>query len=135
MQTIQTLAAEILDTVLSGKNLTDTLASAWRQHPALAPAERAAVMDISYGSLRHYGWLRGVLDQLLSRPLDDALIDRLLLVALYQLVHTQAAPYAVVDHAVRVAAAHQGRTAQRADQCRAAQFPAPPRRADCCLAP
>ncbi|AQR63638.1 16S rRNA (cytosine(967)-C(5))-methyltransferase [Aquaspirillum sp. LM1] len=108
MQTIQTLAAEILDTVLSGKNLTDTLASAWRQHPALAPAERAAVMDISYGSLRHYGWLRGVLDQLLSRPLDDALIDRLLLVALYQLVHTQAAPYAVVDHAVRVAAAHQG---------------------------
>ena len=66
MQTIQTLAAEILDTVLSGKNLTDTLASAWRQHPALAPAERAAVMDISYGSLRHYGWLRGVLGAVLD---------------------------------------------------------------------
>lgn len=27
MQTIQTLAAHILDTVLSGKNLTDTLAT------------------------------------------------------------------------------------------------------------
>jgi len=108
MQTIQTLAAHILDTVLSGKNLTDTLAAAWRQHPALAPAERAAVMDITHGALRHYGWLRGALDKLLSRPLTDSHIDRLLIVALYQLEHTQAAPYAIVDHAVRVASAHEG---------------------------
>lgn len=108
MQTIQTLAAHILDTVLSGKNLTDTLATAWRQHPALAPAERAAVMDITHGALRHYGWLRGALDKLLSRPLTDSRIDRLLIVALYQLEHTQAAPYAIVDHAVRVATAHEG---------------------------
>lgn len=108
MQTIQTLAAHILDTVLSGKNLTDTLATAWRQHPALAPAERAAVMDITHGALRHYGWLRGALDKLLSRPLTDSHIDRLLIVALYQLEHTQAAPYAIVDHAVRVATAHEG---------------------------
>lgn len=108
MQTIQTLAADILDTVLSGKNLTDTLAAAWRQHPALAPAERAAVMDITHGALRHYGWLRGALDKLLTRPLTDSRIDRLLIVALYQLEHTQAAPYAIVDHAVRVAAAHEG---------------------------
>lgn len=108
MQTIQTLAAHILDTVLSGKNLTDTLAAAWRQHPALAPAERAAVMDITHGALRHYGWLRGALDKLLSRPLTDSRIDRLLIVALYQLEHTQAAPYAIVDHAVRVASAHEG---------------------------
>lgn len=108
MQTIQTLAAHILDTVLSGKNLTDTLATAWRQHPALAPAERAAVMDITHGALRHYGWLRGALDKLLSRPLTDSHIDRLLIVALYQLEHTQAAPYAIVDHAVRVASAHEG---------------------------
>ena len=108
MQTIQTLAAHILDTVLSGKNLTDTLATAWRQHPALAPAERAAVMDITHGALRHYGWLRGALDKLLTRPLTDSRIDRLLIVALYQLEHTQAAPYAIVDHAVRVASAHEG---------------------------
>ena len=94
--------------MLSGKNLTDTLATAWRQHPALAPAERAAVMDITHGALRHYGWLRGALDKLLSRPLTDSHIDRLLIVALYQLEHTQAAPYAIVDHAVRVASAHEG---------------------------
>ena len=92
MQTIQTLAAHILDTVLSGKNLTDTLATAWRQHPALAPAERAAVMDITHGALRHYGWLRGALDKLLSRPLTDSHIDRLLIVALYQLEHTRPRP-------------------------------------------
>ena len=44
-------------------------------------------------------WLRGALDKLLSRPLTDSHIDRLLIVALYQLEHTQAAPYAAYTSA------------------------------------
>ena len=59
MQTIQKLAAQTLDTVLSGRNLTDTLAALWRQEPALTGPQRAAIMDICYGSLRYYGWLGG----------------------------------------------------------------------------
>lgn len=106
MQTIQKLAAQTLDTVLSGRNLTDTLAALWRQEPALTGPQRAAIMDICYGSLRHYGWLRGALDSLLSKPLADPFIDRLLIISLYQLLYSQTAAYAVVDHAVHVATAH-----------------------------
>ena len=106
MQTIQKLAAHTLDTVLSGRNLTDTLAALWRQEPALTGPQRAAIMDICYGSLRHYGWLRGALDSLLSKPLADPFIDRLLIISLYQLLFSQTAAYAVVDHAVHVATAH-----------------------------
>lgn len=106
MQTIQKLAAHTLDTVLSGRNLTDTLAALWRQEPALTGPQRAAIMDICYGSLRHYGWLRGALDSLLSKPLADPFIDRLLIISLYQLLYSQTAAYAVVDHAVHVATAH-----------------------------
>ena len=106
MQTIQKLAAQTLDTVLSGRNLTDTLAALWRQEPALTGPQRAAIMDICYGSLRHYGWLRGALDSLLSKPLADPFIDRLLIISLYQLLFSQTAAYAVVDHAVHVATAH-----------------------------
>lgn len=108
MQTIQKLAAHTLDTVLSGRNLTDTLAALWRQEPALTGPQRAAIMDICYGSLRHYGWLRGALDSLLSKPLADPFIDRLLIISLYQLLYSQTAAYAVVDHAVHVATAHDG---------------------------
>ena len=106
MQTIQKLAAQTLDTVLSGRNLTDTLAALWRQEPALPGPQRAAIMDICCGSLRHYGWLRGALDSLLSKPLADPFIDRLLIISLYQLLYSQTAAYAVVDHAVHVATAH-----------------------------
>lgn len=106
MQTIQKLAAQTLDTVLSGRNLTDTLAALWRQEPALTGPQRAAIMDICYGSLRHYGWLRGALDSLLSKPLADPFIDRLLIISLYQLLYSQTAAYAVVHHAVHVATAH-----------------------------
>jgi ferredoxin len=56
--------------------------------------------------LRHYGWLRGALDSLLSKPLADPFIDRLLIISLYQLLYSQTAAYAVVDHAVHVATAH-----------------------------
>ena len=106
MQTIQTLAAQPLGTVRAGRNLTDTLAALWRQEPALTGPQRAAIMDICYGSLRHYGWLRGALDSLLSKPLADPFIDRLLIISLYQLLYSQTAAYAVVDHAVHVATAH-----------------------------
>ena len=59
------------------------------------------IRDRSYGTLRFYGQLARVLNQLLHKPVQDAQLRCLLLVALYQLQHTKAAPHAVVDHAVR----------------------------------
>lgn len=66
--------------------------------------QRAATQDLSYGTLRFYGELRAQLGQLLEKPLPDARLQSLLLVALYQLNHDRAAPHTVVDQAVKAAA-------------------------------
>lgn len=71
--------------------------------PGHSSQQRGAMQDMSYGTLRFYGQLAAILEQLLHRPVQDSRLRCLLLVALYQLIHTRAAPYAVVDHAVRAA--------------------------------
>lgn len=58
---------------------------------------------MSYGTLRFYGQLRAILDLLLQKPVQDAAVRALLLVALYQLQYSRSAEHAVVDHAVRAA--------------------------------
>lgn len=60
---------------------------------------------MSYGTLRFYGQLRAILDLLLQKPVQDAAVRALLLVALYQLQYSRSAAHAVVDHAVRAAEA------------------------------
>ncbi|MFM2397543.1 MAG: hypothetical protein RLZZ144_793 [Pseudomonadota bacterium] len=103
MQIIQKLAAEILGEVLSGHNLNQVLAVTFRRNPGLTPQQHGAVQDIAYGTLRYYGQLASMLDQLLSKPLTDKKLRNLLLVSLYQLQHTKAAEYAIVDYAVNAA--------------------------------
>jgi len=100
----QQLAAYAIGQVLDGRNLTQTLEELWRSHPQLTPQQRAATQDLSYGTLRHYGRLQALLDQLLQRTPDDPRVVCLLLAALYQLEHSKASHYAVVDHAVKAAA-------------------------------
>jgi 16S rRNA (cytosine967-C5)-methyltransferase len=63
--------------------------------------DAAAVQDICFGVFRHLGLLRGLLAALATRALTDRDVTALVLVALYQLQFTKAAPHAVVDHAVR----------------------------------
>jgi 16S rRNA (cytosine967-C5)-methyltransferase len=99
---IQKLATETVALALSGRNLNQTLSAVWRSHPHLSSAERAAIQDLSFGTLRYYGLLEALLRKLTHKPVGDEPLRVLLLVALYQLVHTRAKPYAVVDHAVRV---------------------------------
>jgi 16S rRNA (cytosine967-C5)-methyltransferase len=89
---------------LSGTGLNAALEFAWRRNRQLSAAERGAIQDISYGTLRHLGKLRAVLDQLAVKPVASAELRMLLLIALYQLEHSEAAPYAVVHHAVECAA-------------------------------
>lgn len=104
MQNVQRVAAEVVDAVLSGKSLNQCLDQQWRRMPQLARADRGAIQDLSYGTLRHLGRLRAVLDLLATRPITKSRLRALLLVALYQLEYSEAAPYAVVDHAVDCAA-------------------------------
>lgn len=101
MLEVQRLAAGVVAGVLGGRSLDAELASAWRRRPHHTAGERGAIQDLAYGTLRFLGWLEAILDALLKKPVPDARLRALLLVGLYQLEHTRAAPHAVVDHAVR----------------------------------
>ncbi|KMN82371.1 16S rRNA methyltransferase [Chromobacterium sp. LK11] len=103
MHHIQQLAANILLRVESGTNLTEALAEAQRKAPELTPSERGALQDLAYGSLRHLARLRFYLRQLVAKPLPEPVLERVLIVAFYQLQHTRAAEYAVVNEAVTLA--------------------------------
>ncbi|MDH3286187.1 MAG: 16S rRNA (cytosine(967)-C(5))-methyltransferase RsmB [Betaproteobacteria bacterium] len=101
MVEVQRLAAGLVGGVLAGRSLNAELAALWRRRAQSAARDRSAIQDLAYGTLRFLGWLEAVLEALLQKPLRDTRLRALLLVALYQLEHTRAAPHAVVDHAVR----------------------------------
>jgi 16S rRNA (cytosine967-C5)-methyltransferase len=108
VQNTQQVAAATIQSVLSGQNLNVALDAALRR-ATLADREPAAVRAFSYGTLRHLGYLRFALDQLVSRPPKDERLRCLLFVALYQLEFGNAAHYAVVDNAVESISAVCGR--------------------------
>lgn len=104
MHNIQLAASKIVQQVLvDGRNLNQVLDESLRRKPVWTPAQRAALQDLSYGTLRFYGQLNAVSAALLHKPLSDQRIYYVLLVALYQLQYSKAAQHAVVDHAVRSA--------------------------------
>jgi 16S rRNA (cytosine967-C5)-methyltransferase len=99
---VQQLATGAVAQALAGRNLNQTLSAVWHSHPRLSTADRGAIQDLSFGTLRYYGLLEALLRKLSHKPISDEPLRVLLLVALYQLIHTHAKPYAVVDYAVRV---------------------------------
>ncbi|MBI5627075.1 MAG: 16S rRNA (cytosine(967)-C(5))-methyltransferase RsmB, partial [Nitrosomonadales bacterium] len=104
MHNIQLAAGQIVQQVLAdGRNLNQVLDESLRKKAVWTLAQRAALQDMSYGTLRFYGQLRALLGLLLHKPMLDQRIYYVLLVALYQLQYSKAAPHAVVDHAVRSA--------------------------------
>ncbi len=104
MERTQCLAAHVVGRVLAGRSLDSELTAVWRQHATLSPQQRGAVQDVAYGALRHLGYVDAAIDRLLSRPLTDLPVRNLLQVTLYQLMHTKAHSYAIVNHAVPAAA-------------------------------
>jgi len=104
MHNIQLAASQIVQQVLvDGRNLNQVLDESKRRKAVWTPAQRAALQDLSFGTLRYYGQLRAILALLLHKPMLDQRIFYVLLVALYQLQYSKAAEHAVVDHAVRSA--------------------------------
>lgn len=104
MERTQCLAAHVVGRVLAGRSLDSELTAVWRQQSELSPQQRGAVQDVAYGTLRHLGYVDAAIDRLLSRPLTDLPVRNLLQVTLYQLMHTKAHSYAIVNHAVPAAA-------------------------------
>jgi 16S rRNA (cytosine967-C5)-methyltransferase len=101
MHNTQLAAAQVVGQVLAGRNLNQVLNAALQTSPGLTQQQRGALQDLSYGTLRFYGQLVCVLQQLLHKPVNDESLRCLLLVALYQLQYTKTASHAVVDFAVR----------------------------------
>ncbi|MCX2979952.1 16S rRNA (cytosine(967)-C(5))-methyltransferase RsmB [Halieaceae bacterium IMCC14734] len=91
--TARTAAARAIAATLSGASLSKILPT---QLDTVAARERALVQQLSYGTLRSYHRLQGILEQLLKKPLKskDDDIHALLLCGLYQLLEMR-----VPDHA------------------------------------
>ncbi len=104
MLEIQSLASAAVAEITGGRALNAVLDPLLRKHAQLTSQQRAAVTDLIYGTLRYGQRYQEVLKRLLKKPLQQPTLHWLLLVALYQLEHTKAAPYAIVDHAVKCAA-------------------------------
>jgi len=66
---------------------------------------RTLVQELAYGTLRHWGRYEALTRVLATKPVADAPLAALIAVALYQLDHTDAPAFAVVDRAVDAAGA------------------------------
>ncbi|HET7061472.1 MAG TPA: 16S rRNA (cytosine(967)-C(5))-methyltransferase RsmB [Nitrosospira sp.] len=109
----QSTAAESIAKVLKGESLTAVLQDVWRDQPGMSGQQRGAIQDLSYGVLRHYGQLDALLKLLLNKPVWNKDLHCLLLVALYQLIYSKSASYAIVDSAVSASNDFNGNKAVR----------------------
>lgn len=91
-------AARVVAKVAAGRSLDEQLAS------ATAGAPRAALLDITHGTLRRYGRVQAIVAALSRRNVPDAELEALLWCALYALESGRYAEYTVVDQAVKACA-------------------------------
>jgi len=91
-------AAPMVERVAAGVSLAaefDRLAEEGVETP------RAALIDLTHGTLRRYGRVQAVVRQLSRRARGDSLVEALLWCSLYALESGRYAEYTVVDQAVR----------------------------------
>ena len=100
MSEVQQLAAQTVQAVREGRNLSDELAAIFAAHPHLSSQDKGGLQDIAFGCQRFGGSLRFMLACMLNKPITQPHLENLLLVALYQLNHSRNAPHAVVNEAV-----------------------------------
>jgi len=103
MQAAQQGASHVVCQVRDGRNLNQVLEAYLQTQQQFSQQQRSALRDLSFGTLRFYYRLDWLLAKLLHKPLKDARLHCLLLVALYQLLYSKSAAHAIVDHAVGVA--------------------------------
>ena len=104
MDVAQRHAALAVRRVLDGGTLAAALAAATAAEDPAGGRRRALVQELAYGTLRHWGTLAALTQELATKPLQDPALPCLVAVALYQLGHTRAPPFAIVHHAVDNAA-------------------------------
>ena len=100
MHNEQQLAARAVRLVLEGTPLPAALAAVDDKAPTRG---HALVQELSYGTLRHWGRLDALVRALSTKRIGDAHLGALAAIALYQIDHTNAPAFAVVDRAVEAA--------------------------------
>jgi 16S rRNA (cytosine967-C5)-methyltransferase len=95
-------AAAIVARVAAGASLAEQFERLAEEGVATS---RAALIDLTHGTLRRYGRVQAIVRQLSRRDEGDALVEALLWCALYALESGRYAEYTVVDQAVRACAA------------------------------
>ena len=104
MQEAQRLAALTVRAVLDGSTLPVALARLAPRESDAVGRRRALVQELAFGTLRHWGTLDALVGKLTGKPLADPVLSCLVAVAIYQIDHTRAPAFAIVDHAVNAAA-------------------------------
>lgn len=97
MQYEQQQAALAIRRVFAGQTLPAALAAVDDGTPMRG---RALVQELAYGVLRHWGRLDALTRALAAKPVSDPALAALIAVALYQIDHTHAPAFAIVDRAV-----------------------------------
>jgi 16S rRNA (cytosine967-C5)-methyltransferase len=100
LQQSQQQAALAVRRVLDGAPLSAALQSVGADDAGPA---RALVHELAYGTLRYWGALEFLTRALADKPIPDPQLAALVAVALYQIQHTKAPPFAIVDQAVSAA--------------------------------
>ena len=103
MEEAQRQAAIAVARVLAGMNVSAALALVAGPVTHDDGRRRALVQELVYGTLRHWGMLDALVKLLARKPFTDEALHALIAVALYQLEHTRAPSFAIVDHAVNAA--------------------------------
>ena len=88
-------AARVVSRVAAGRSLAEELDAPDRS------TTRAALLDLTHGTLRRFGWVQAMVRELSHRGSSDMLVEALLWCALYALESGRYASYTVVDQAVR----------------------------------
>jgi 16S rRNA (cytosine967-C5)-methyltransferase len=98
-------AAEIVFEVAYGGASLDTVLAGWAEQTA--DRDGALLRELSYGTLRWFWRSKGVVDQLVKRPLRkrDRIVEALMLVGIYQLDRMRLPPHAAIHTTVQCCAA------------------------------
>jgi 16S rRNA (cytosine967-C5)-methyltransferase len=91
-------AAGMLARVAAGRSLSEELSLFDEAQSAVS---RAALIDLTHGTLRRYGRVQAIVRELSRRGRPEALIEALLWCSLYALESGRYTEYTVVDQAVR----------------------------------
>lgn len=103
MLSVRAAAAQIMGQVLNGKGSLSSLLPAF-QHK-IAEKDRALLQELCFGTCRYHPQLSAYVECLVDKPLraKDSDIQALLLLGLYQLLHTRIPDHAALGETVEVA--------------------------------